>query len=267
MNDTRLTIILLAGQRPGVDPLASHFGIERKALVPVAGRPMLDRVAQTLLKRDDVGRLVIVGQAPEGFFEHPQTRWLRGDPRVETHDGPGSIVEAILGAIAARGLQWPILVTTADNVLLSNAMVDAFVAGAAGADIGVALVERRTLEAAYPGNKRTWLRFRGGAYSGANLFWLGGSGAEKALGVWRGIEQQRKKARAVLGAFGYGLALLIGLRIASLDQAIAIAGRRLGIRAKAVVLPQAEACIDVDKLSDHELVEAIFAARTLLPPN
>lgn len=263
MTASRLTIILLAGQRPGADPLASHFGIERKALVPVAGRPMLDLVAATLLSRDDVARLVVVAQEPERLFDHPRTAWLRDDPRVETYDGPGSIVEAIMGAIEGRRLNWPMLVTTADNVLLSNPMVDALVAGAAGADIGVALVERRTLEAAYPGNKRTWLRFRGGAYSGANLFWLGGPGATKALDMWRGIEQQRKKARAVLGAFGYGLGMLIGLRIASLHQAMAIAGRRLGIKAKAVVLPQAEACIDVDKVSDHELVEAILAARTL----
>src|SRR3546814_2307783 len=36
-------VLLLAGQRPGVDPLAGHFGQELKALVPLAGRPMLAR--------------------------------------------------------------------------------------------------------------------------------------------------------------------------------------------------------------------------------
>jgi hypothetical protein len=79
--------------------------------------------------------------------------------------------------------------------------------------------------------------------------------------VWRGIEQQRKKARAVLGAFGGGLALMIGLRLLTLDQAIARVGRRLGLAARAVVLPFAEACIDVDKPSDHAMVETILRAR------
>ena len=98
------------------------------------------------------------------------------------------------------------------------------------------LVERRTLEAAYPGNRRTWLPFRGGAYSGANLFWLGSPAALEALAVWRRIEQQRKKARAVLGAFGVGLALLIAARLVTLDKAIARAGRKIGVKARAVVL-------------------------------
>ena len=140
-------------------------------------------------------------------------------------------------------------------------MITQFVKRAAGADVGVALVERRTLEAAYPGNKRTWLPFRGGAYSGANLFWLGSPASLEALAVWRRIEQQRKKARAVLGAFGWALALQIALRWLTLDQAITRAGKRLGIKARAVVLPFAEACIDVDKPSDHAMAEGILRQR------
>ncbi|RYD89567.1 MAG: hypothetical protein EOP61_31365, partial [Sphingomonadales bacterium] len=102
---------------------------------------------------------------------------------------------------------------------------------------------------------------RGGAYSGANLFWLGSPAALDALAVWRGIEQKRKKARAVLGAFGWGLALLIALRRLTLDQAMTRAGKRLGIKARAIVLPYAEACIDVDKPADHAMAEAILKAR------
>jgi len=45
----------------------------------------------------------------------------------------------------------------------------------------------------------------------------------------------------VLGAFGSGLALMIALRLLTLHQAIARVGRRLGLEAKAVVLPFAEA--------------------------
>jgi GTP:adenosylcobinamide-phosphate guanylyltransferase len=261
MDSSRLTFIVLAGQRPGIDPLAEHFGEPLKALIDVAGQPMLAWVGATLAARDDVNRIVILAQDSDALLDHPQTRWLRDEAHVTTRRGGDSIVEAIIATLRAMPIGYPFVLTTADNVLLDDAMIGQFVKRAAGADVAVAMVERRTLEAAFPGNRRTWLPFRGGAYSGANLFWLGSPAAIEALNVWRRIEQQRKKARAVLGAFGWGLGLLIALRRLTLDQAMARAGRRLGIKARAVVLPFAEACIDVDKPSDHAMAEAILRKR------
>ncbi len=262
MDSSKLTAIVLAGQRPGPDPLAEHFGQPNKALIPIAGQPMLAWVGAALVARGDMKRIVILAQHGEALLDNPQTRWLRDEPHVTTRDCGDSVVEAITTTLRAFPGGYPFLLTTADNVLLDDAIIDQFVRRAEGADIGVALVERRTLEAAYPGNRRTWLPFRGGAYSGANLFWLGSPAAIEALAVWRRVEQQRKKARAVLGAFGWGLALLIALRRLTLDQAIARAGRRLGIKARAVVLPFAEACIDVDKPTDHAMAEAILRKRS-----
>jgi GTP:adenosylcobinamide-phosphate guanylyltransferase len=261
MSDTLFTAIVLAGQRPGKDPLAEHFGQPTKALVDVAGQPMLGWVGATLAARSDVKRIVILAQNSAALLDHPQTRWLHDEPHVIARDCGDSIVEAISATLLAMPGGYPFLLTTADNVLLDDAMIGQFVARSQGADLAVALVERKTLEAAYPGNRRTWLPFRGGAYSGANLFWLGSPAALDGLAVWRRIEQQRKKARAVLGAFGLGLALMIAARLLTLHQAIARAGRRLGLSARAIVLPFAEACIDVDKPSDHAMAEAILRKR------
>jgi GTP:adenosylcobinamide-phosphate guanylyltransferase len=255
------TVILLAGQRPGVDPLAEHFDEPFKALIEIAGQPMLAWVASVLVPRADVGRVVIVAQNADALLDHPATRWLRDEAKVATREAAGSIAETIATTIDAMPRGYPFLVTTADNVLLTDAILDCFLVGAAGSDMAVGLVERRTLEAAYPGNRRTWLPFRGGAYSGTNLFWLGSAKALSLLAVWRHVEQQRKKARAILGAFGPGLALLIALRILTLGQAITRVGKRFGLKATAVLLPQAEACIDVDKVSDHAMAEGILRGR------
>jgi len=261
MTGQRFSVIILAGQRPGVDPLAAHFGQPYKALIDIAGAPMLAWVARTIAARSDVARVFILAQQPAALLDHPQTGWIADDARFIARDCGDSVVQSIIDTLDAEPDAYPFLLTTADNVLLDDAMVTALVEGAAGADLGAALVERRTLEAAYPGNRRTWLPFRGGAYSGANLFWLGSPAALRGLAVWRRIEQQRKKARAVLGAFGAGLALMIALRLLTLDGAVARVGRRLGLTAKAVVLPFAEACIDVDKPSDHVMAEAILRER------
>lgn len=261
MTNTGFTVILLAGQRPGTDPLAAHFGQPIKALIEVAGRPMLAWVTQALTARKDVSRIVILAQDSNALLGHPDTARLADDVRITLRDCGNSIVEAITATVEAMPGAYPFLVTTADNVLLDGPIIDSFIAGAEGADIAAGLVERRTLEAAYPGNRRTWLPFRSGAYSGTNLFWLGTPEALRVLAVWRTIEQQRKKARAVLNAFGLGLGLMIALRLLTLKQAARRVGKRLGLDAKLVVLPYAEACIDVDKPSDHVMAEAILQNR------
>ncbi|UAK24295.1 NTP transferase domain-containing protein [Sphingomonas nostoxanthinifaciens] len=256
------TAILLAGQRPGVDPLAAHFGQEWKALVPVAGEAMLSRVARTLLACPSIGRIVVMAQEPKALFVG-DCAWLADEPRIATsvsHVGIATSVAEVAGSAAAP---WPILLTTADHPLLTPAMVEAAIAGVGDADVGIGMVGRRTLLAAYPDNRRTWLKFAGEAWTGANLFALRTPAARRALLAWSAIEQDRKKAFRLIWHFGPLLALRAATRTISLAGALAKAGAAVGVRAVPVPLPFAEAGIDVDKPSDHVLAEAILTQRGL----
>lgn len=255
-----VTALLLAGRRPGIDPLARHAGVADKVLIPVAGEPMLSRTARALLDHPAIGDVVILSQEGDALAQHPGTEWLAREPRLAFRTGGQSVSSAVSAAIAGRE-GFPFLVATADDALLDRRKLDAFIEGAAGAELAVALVERRTLLAAYPQSRRTWLKFRGGAYSGANLFWLGSREVLPVIEIWRRIEQDRKKGRAVIGAFGPLMLIAVGLRLLTLHQAVARVGKRFGLVARPVVLDLAEACIDVDKPDDLILVERILAAR------
>jgi GTP:adenosylcobinamide-phosphate guanylyltransferase len=251
--------IILAGSRPGRDPLAAAAGVAWKALVPVGGRPMLDIVARTLVEHPRIARVVVMAQQPDALGETPQTGWLRTHPKIALHASGAGISQSLLDWAEAAPDHLPALVTTADNVLLDAAIIDAFLGAVGAEDVAAAMVERAVLLRAYPESRRTWLRFRGGAWSGANLFWLGGQNAKRALQKWRAIEQDRKKGWKIVLAFGPGLLLGAGLRLLSIHQAIARAGRRLGIIARIVPMPIAEACIDADKPEDILLIERILA--------
>jgi hypothetical protein len=126
------------------------------------------------------------------------------------------------------------------------------------------MVERATILAAYPDNKRTWIKLRSGAWSGANLFALSSEAARKALTLWVNAEKDRKQLFKLFWHFGPLIALRAITRTISLEDGIAALGRRLGLNARAVALPFAEAAIDVDKLSDHQQVEQIFSKRKAL---
>lgn len=256
----RITALLLAGRRPGVDPLAAHFGVPDKAMIPVAGETMLARVARTLRSYRGIGRILVLTEEPDVLRAG---LGADADGLDFESGGSGSVSAAAAAALARHPANFPFLVVTADNPLLDHTTLDAFLAEARGADLAAGLVERRTLLASYPQSRRTWLKFRGGAYSGANLFWLASPKVAGALALWRTIEQQRKRGRAVIRAFGPLMLAGVGLRLLTLQRAFALAGRRFGLDARAVVLPIAEACIDVDSVADHALVSEIFARRAL----
>ena len=256
-----VTAILLAGSRSGADMLADVAGVRFKALIPVSGVPMINHVARMLCAHARIGRVIVLAQQPELFVADPATAWLARESKVEMRVSGEGISQSLLGLIDADEAALPALVTTADNILLTATMIDQFLDGAAGADIAVALVERRTLLAAYPESKRTWLKLRGGGWAGANLFWLGGAQVRPVVAFWRGVEQDRKKGRRILGAFGPFLLVGTALRLFSLPQALRLAARRFGVAARAVPMAEPEACIDADKPEDIVLIERILKAR------
>lgn len=142
-------------------------------------------------------------------------------------------------------------------------MVSAFIDGTG---VAVAAVERRTVLQRYPASKRTWLKLRGGAYSGANLFALRSPATLKALELWAQAEQGQKQVFKLFWHFGPRLALRGITRTISFPSALHRAVQKLGLNASLVLLPHAEAAIDVDKISDHEQAELILSQRLRSPP-
>ena len=249
---TGWTALLLAGSRPGGDPFADAHGVKAKALIPVAGEPMIARPVRALLDSPRIDWVRVLAQ--DGALLEPV---LPVDPRLTIERSGATIAATIEAIIADPATRWPLLVTTADHALLDGAMIEDFCDRANGADVAIGMVERRALMARLPQTKRTWIGFRGGAYSGANLFALGSPNAAAAVRLWREVEQDRKKGWKLLVALG--VPGLLGLaRIRTLDQVLEAMGKRLKLSLRAVELANPLAAVDVDKPADLALVEAII---------
>jgi GTP:adenosylcobinamide-phosphate guanylyltransferase len=250
------TAVVLAGSRPGRDSFAEQFGTDLKALIQVGGEPMLCRPLRALLESERIGAILVLAQAPERI-----AAVLPDDRRIEVRRSQGTIAETLLALIADERVQWPLLVTTADHALLDAGTVDEFCDGAAGADVAIGVVERAALMRRLPETKRTWLRFRGGAFTGANLFALKSPAVRPAIDQWRAVEQDRKKAWRVIALLGPATLIAVALRLVSLDEVLAQLGGRLGLKLEAVRLSNPLAGVDVDKPEDHALVEALLAGK------
>ncbi len=250
------TALVLAGSRPGVEPFAAEHGTDLKALIPVGGVPMVARPVAALLAAPEVSELRVLAQQPERIAATlPQ-----GD-RLSVEKSGGTIAATLEAILADPATRYPLLVTTADHALLDAGMIADFCANAEGADVAIGLVERKALIARLPTTQRTWLRFRGGSYSGANLFAFGSPKAARAVALWRSVEQDRKKGWRMIAALGVLPLLGAALRLRTLDQTLASVGHRLGLSIRAVELANPLAAVDVDKPADHALVTAILEGR------
>jgi GTP:adenosylcobinamide-phosphate guanylyltransferase len=252
----KYTAIVLAGSRPGPDPFAEQFGNDIKALIAVAGEPMVRRPVRALLASANVREVIVLAQAPDRISDV-----IPSDPRITFRQSRGTIAETMLAICLDPSTQWPLLVTTADHALLDPATIDDFCARAAGADLAIGVVEREILMRRFPEAQRTWLRFRSGAYTGANLFALGSPKVAGAVELWRSVEQDRKKGWRMIAALGPLALLGAVLRLRTLDQTLDSVGRRLGLAIRKVELSDPLAAVDVDKPADFDLVSAILEGR------
>lgn len=258
MSTAPLHVLILAGRRGGADPVARSAGVSHKALVPVAGIPMLERVASTLreaLPRSPLG--IAIEDAGSAELEALVDRLAARGPITTVLPG-ATPCATVAAALAEPGLAPPLLITTADHPLLTPAMVRHFLGRIpAEADAAVAVASRRTVSAKYS-SKRTYWQFRDVAVSGCNLFYLGPRRAAAIVGFWRRLEQDRKRPLAMVRHLGLAPLLLFALRRLTLAGALDGLGRKADALVVAVDMPFPEAAIDVDYPADLALAESIL---------
>ena len=254
----RYTALIMAGSRPGGDPMARAAGVSHKCLLPIDGTPMVRRVVAALLAAPSVGKVMISIDAPELLED-----LVSDSDRIGLLPSAETPSLSALAAIEAAGGGAPMLITTADHPLLVPALIERFCreAEANGADIVAGLAPEDVIRTAFPESRRTYLKFRDGRFSGCNLFALLRPEGVKAIRLWRRVERDRKRPWRIAKAFG--LTMLLGYLAGwlTLEAALARLSRLAGAKAGVVVLPVAEAAVDVDKPEDLVLVEAILRGR------
>jgi GTP:adenosylcobinamide-phosphate guanylyltransferase len=263
--------VVLAAQRAGIiDPLAAEAGISHKCLVPIAGRPLIAHVVAALLATPGLGRLRIVVEpdcvaaieailppAPAGH-----------DIAIDYIAAAANLADSVHAA--CHDLDQPIVVTTADNVLLTPgavaAMVEAIVGnGAGGADAALAMARKATVLAAHPEGQRRFYRFSDNEYSNCNLYAFAGRRAISAAESFRSGGQFAKKPLRLLAAIGpINLALLLLHRL-SLAGALGRMSRKFRLQIVPVVLADGTHAIDVDNRRTYDAAATLLARRPACP--
>lgn len=250
--------LVLAGARATGDVLAQTHDVSSKAHIKVAGKSMMGRVLDALDMSARVDFMTVIGLAG-----HEALRQAEAWPTVKYVAGLDGPAASVSRALERDVGSYPVLVTTCDHALLTPTIIDAFLneTVASEADLTVALARREDVEARYPGVSRTYLHFGDGAYSSCNLFCLKTPKAAEVVRFWQSAERDRKRPWRIAWRFGLLPALRILVGRPGVDQVFAILSERLGVKIRPVLLPFADAAVDVDTVNDLALVERVLAER------
>jgi GTP:adenosylcobinamide-phosphate guanylyltransferase len=230
-------------------------------MTPINGTPMVFRALDALSASSEVEARILCGPPQSILDMEPELgariksdniRW------IQNQETPSTSASHVFQSLPE---QTPILLTTADHAMLSPRIVDYFCekARTSGCDVVVGLARHEMVTRAYPQTQRTATRLQDGSYCGCNLFAFLTPCARRAADVWRQVETQRKNPLRVIRILGIIAVLRYLVGRISLAEALDRMSQRLGFRAGAVILPFAEAAIDVDSVNDWKLVEAILS--------
>lgn len=248
--------IILAGARREADPLLDATKVKHKGLLDINGQPMIGRVASALCDAGLGKRLIVTAERRlRDEFANALERIIT----VEFQDPAESPACTFQQVIERYKSENGFLVTTCDHALLSADVLHSFLNGIDPAvDVAAAIVEEATFREAFPDARRTFIRLKDGAFSGANLFWVHPARAGPLFAFWRKLELNRKKPWKMANAIGVTTAVKYLAGALDGKSLIAAIKRKTGVNGQLVAVPFATAAIDVDKPADLELVRSII---------
>ncbi len=166
------------------------------------------------------------------------------------------------GAAAASPRVDSILLITGDLPLLTPAAVNdlAEQAAATRTDVVYPIIPKESMQRAFAGGKRTYVRLREGTFTGGNGMVVSRGFVQLRRELIRRLFAARKNPLKLAGMFGLGFVLGLLTHRLSLADLEARAGEIVGARVAAVVSPYPELGFDVDKLHDLYLARQVAEA-------
>lgn len=247
--------MILAGA-PNTKKLTAVSPESYEAMIPLAGRPMVDFVSLALENSPSIGQVAVVGPS--------ELDYLKGKKVSSVIPCGDTLMENLRRGLESFQPDKMVLVATADIPLLTAAAVEDFLAQAKKyqADFYYSIIEKGVGEAKYPDCKRTYVRLKDGTFTGGNLLLLYPRILEQGWELAENMYRLRKEPLKMCRLLGWGFfaQLLLGrLTISKLEDRFE---QLLGAKGKAIISPYPEVGIDVDKPADYELAAKYIGNRS-----
>lgn len=255
--------LILAARRPGIeDPLATKHGVSHKCLIPMDGVPMIEHALRSLIESDYVGEIFISIDGPEALNDIGMIHDGTAGKPISIIQSRSNLFESVTDVLSVSS-RFPVIICTADNALQTSEMVDHFCEAFTrrGTDAGVAMTDAKVIWAKYPDGQRRPYQLKDGKYSNCNLFGLKSDKAIVAARAFRGGGQFGKSKMRILKAFGLTNLIMYVTKALSLESMFRRISRKFGVSIAPILMPFAEAPIDVDNERTERIARGVLEAR------
>ena len=253
------TIMILAGQRLGkADPLALAHGQEHKCLIRLLDRPLIGYVLEAVDKAFPESPIVVSINDPAALAGLPEVQPFLDSGRMRIVTARSNLLESVLAA--AGDIEFPLLMTTGDNVLVTSDAYRRFHTSALDqqADAAAMLAHKEDVLAEHPQAQSRFWKFADGEFSNCNAFWARDREALEIAEIFRGGGQFLKFPKRFVGAFG--ILNLIGYRFGKLRSQTMLEriSRRFGKKIRVQIAERGRFAIDVDDQDTYEVTERLL---------
>jgi len=247
-------IVTAGGIPQPEDPLYTFSNGDAKALIEIAGRPMVQWVLDALSDAKNVDNVILIGLSPRsGVTCKKPMHFLSNQGRMLAN-----IVAGVNKAIELNKKNKYVLVVSSDIPAIKPEMVDWLIETCMETkdDLYYGVCPKDVMESRFPGSKRTFTHLKDMDVCGADMNITHVRMATEHLDMWEQLIGTRKSPLRSASIIGFGTLFKLATRQLTLDDAVSRVCQRIGINGRAIVWPYAEPCMDMDKPHQLELLRA-----------
>ncbi|MFZ5858475.1 MAG: NTP transferase domain-containing protein [Chloroflexota bacterium] len=247
--------IVTAGGIPNPeDPLYMFLKGDAKALVDMAGKPMIQWVLDALNAAQQVDEIILIGlSAKTELVSAKPIHYIPNQGRMLAN-----IVAGVNKALELNKKTDYVLVASSDIPALKGEMVDWLVNKCMETqdDLYYGVCPRDVMEARFPESRRTYTRLKDIELCGADIHVTHVRMATEHLDLWEQLIGNRKSPFRQASIVGLDTFWKLITRSATLNELVEHICKRLKIKGRAIVWEHAEPAMDVDKPHQLELLRA-----------
>jgi GTP:adenosylcobinamide-phosphate guanylyltransferase len=266
-------IVTAGGIPQPEDPLYTYSHGDSKALIDVAGKPMIQWVLDALGDARHVDNVIVIGLSPKSNLTCKKPiHYLSNQGRMLSN-----IVAGVNKSLELNKKNQYVLVVSSDIPTVKSEMVDWLVEKSMETkdDLYYGVCPREVMEARFEGSKRTYTKLKDVELCGADMHVSHVTMATEHLDMWESLIGNRKNPLKQASIIGLGIFFQVFTKSITLDDLVVKVSQRIGIKGRAIKFPYAEPCMDVDKPHQLEMLredlvkqqrKSVAAAKRLANP-
>jgi GTP:adenosylcobinamide-phosphate guanylyltransferase len=244
--------LILAGGKDTTSLESSHK-INNKALLMINNVPMIEYVVNALNQAQEIQNVIVVG---------PKADLL---PHIEKKvsqiiDSTDSFVENVKIGIDNIDNDEKLMILTSDVPLITGKMIDDFIKECQKYDafLYYPFIKKELILKKFPQTVRSYASLKEGTFCGGNMVILESSLFNKNEELLNEVFQNRKDLKKYIALLGVKFIIKYLFRCLTVQEIEDRAAKIVGYPVKGVMVNYPEMMIDLDKLSDYELILQIL---------